>query len=133
MLVPCSVFFLMIRRPPRSTQGVSSAASDVYKRQRNALLRAETFEEAKALLASTKSVSGGYITLAGITPTEGAVITRARDLSLIHISEPTRPLYISYAVFCLKKKKKSRLRKERHSEATSYAGQTRLRMQEVHT
>ena len=25
--------FLMIRRPPRSTQGVSSAASDVYKRQ----------------------------------------------------------------------------------------------------
>eukprot|EP00831_Metopus_contortus_P071777 TRINITY_DN65540_c0_g1_i2.p1 TRINITY_DN65540_c0_g1~~TRINITY_DN65540_c0_g1_i2.p1 ORF type:complete len:301 (+),score=27.30 TRINITY_DN65540_c0_g1_i2:76-978(+) len=28
-----SFFFLMIRRPPRSTQGVSSAASDVYKRQ----------------------------------------------------------------------------------------------------
>ena len=27
-----------------------------------------------------------------------------RGLSLIHISEPTRPLYISYAVFCLKKK-----------------------------
>ena len=25
------------------------------------------------------------------------------SLSLIHISEPTRPLYISYAVFCLKK------------------------------
>ena len=24
----------MIRRPPRSTQGVSSAASDVYKRQK---------------------------------------------------------------------------------------------------
>eukprot|EP00831_Metopus_contortus_P028169 TRINITY_DN23483_c0_g1_i6.p1 TRINITY_DN23483_c0_g1~~TRINITY_DN23483_c0_g1_i6.p1 ORF type:complete len:159 (+),score=52.21 TRINITY_DN23483_c0_g1_i6:76-552(+) len=29
----CLFFFLMIRRPPRSTQGVSSAASDVYKRQ----------------------------------------------------------------------------------------------------
>ena len=26
------------------------------------------------------------------------------DLSLIHISEPTRPEPISYAVFCLKKK-----------------------------
>ena len=26
-------------------------------------------------------------------------------LSLIHISEPTRPLYISYAVFCLKKQR----------------------------
>eukprot|EP00831_Metopus_contortus_P000699 TRINITY_DN10256_c0_g1_i1.p1 TRINITY_DN10256_c0_g1~~TRINITY_DN10256_c0_g1_i1.p1 ORF type:complete len:151 (+),score=16.53 TRINITY_DN10256_c0_g1_i1:178-630(+) len=30
------------------------------------------------------------------------------ELSLIHISEPTRPLYISYAVFCLKKKKTSK-------------------------
>ena len=28
-------------------------------------------------------------------------------LSLIHISEPTRLLSISYAVFCLKKKKKT--------------------------
>src|SRR5678816_4735175 len=30
----------------------------------------------------------------------------AYGLSLIHISEPTRLLSISYAVFCLKKKKK---------------------------
>eukprot|EP00825_Cyclidium_porcatum_P003966 TRINITY_DN11843_c0_g1_i1.p2 TRINITY_DN11843_c0_g1~~TRINITY_DN11843_c0_g1_i1.p2 ORF type:complete len:201 (-),score=15.69 TRINITY_DN11843_c0_g1_i1:10-612(-) len=35
---PCSIcllvfFFLMIRRPPRSTHCISSAASDVYKRQ----------------------------------------------------------------------------------------------------
>eukprot|EP00831_Metopus_contortus_P048402 TRINITY_DN3946_c0_g1_i3.p1 TRINITY_DN3946_c0_g1~~TRINITY_DN3946_c0_g1_i3.p1 ORF type:complete len:313 (+),score=79.57 TRINITY_DN3946_c0_g1_i3:90-1028(+) len=33
-------FFLMIRRPPRSTQGVSSAASDVYKRQTKMLCKA---------------------------------------------------------------------------------------------
>eukprot|EP00658_Telonema_sp_P-2_P070835 TRINITY_DN60221_c0_g1_i1.p1 TRINITY_DN60221_c0_g1~~TRINITY_DN60221_c0_g1_i1.p1 ORF type:complete len:181 (-),score=42.05 TRINITY_DN60221_c0_g1_i1:92-634(-) len=34
-----------------------------------------------------------------------------QDLSLIHISEPTRLLSISYAVFCLKKKKrKSKIR-----------------------
>ena len=31
---------------------------------------------------------------------------RDRSLSLIHISEPTRQAEISYAVFCLKKKKK---------------------------
>src|SRR5678810_1262640 len=31
-----------------------------------------------------------------------------QDLSLIHISEPTRQAEISYAVFCLKKKKKTR-------------------------
>ena len=32
-------------------------------------------------------------------------VTAARQLSLIHISEPTRRTPISYAVFCLKKKK----------------------------
>src|SRR5664279_7693 len=32
----------------------------------------------------------------------------AIDLSLIHISEPTRRTPISYAVFCLKKKKKKK-------------------------
>eukprot|EP00658_Telonema_sp_P-2_P055955 TRINITY_DN4446_c0_g1_i4.p1 TRINITY_DN4446_c0_g1~~TRINITY_DN4446_c0_g1_i4.p1 ORF type:complete len:329 (-),score=135.00 TRINITY_DN4446_c0_g1_i4:117-1103(-) len=35
-----------------------------------------------------------------------AAMTAHPDLSLIHISEPTRLLSISYAVFCLKKKKK---------------------------
>ncbi|VTU49147.1 hypothetical protein [Lactobacillus rhamnosus DSM 14870] [Lacticaseibacillus rhamnosus] len=38
-----------------------------------------------------------------------AIIDEAsRELSLIHISEPTRPRLISYAVFCLKKKKKKK-------------------------
>nr|WP_269836323.1 heme exporter protein CcmD [Salmonella enterica] len=32
----------------------------------------------------------------------------AQQLSLIHISEPTRLRCLSYAVFCLKKKKKKR-------------------------
>ena len=35
------------------------------------------------------------------------------DLSLIHISEPTRQAEISYAVFCLKKKKKNEKNMER--------------------
>ena len=34
---------------------------------------------------------------------EGPIREVELELSLIHISEPTRPLYISYAVFCLKK------------------------------
>eukprot|EP00825_Cyclidium_porcatum_P036018 TRINITY_DN37861_c0_g1_i1.p2 TRINITY_DN37861_c0_g1~~TRINITY_DN37861_c0_g1_i1.p2 ORF type:complete len:133 (-),score=17.85 TRINITY_DN37861_c0_g1_i1:36-434(-) len=33
VIVLMSFFFLMIRRPPRSTHCISSAASDVYKRQ----------------------------------------------------------------------------------------------------
>ena len=36
----------------------------------------------------------------------GYGIATAYALSLIHISEPTRRTPISYAVFCLKKKKK---------------------------
>src|SRR5450756_2998013 len=36
----------------------------------------------------------------------------ATDLSLIHISEPTRLGMISYAVFCLKKKKKKKKTKK---------------------
>ena len=51
--------------------------------------------------------------LSAISPGIGGVLIRGEKgtakstivLSLIHISEPTRPLYISYAVFCLKKKK----------------------------
>ena len=35
------------------------------------------------------------------------VVPNDLHLSLIHISEPTRLLSISYAVFCLKKKKKT--------------------------
>src|SRR5450756_2801208 len=35
-------------------------------------------------------------------------VGRALELSLIHISEPTRLGMISYAVFCLKKKKKTK-------------------------
>ena len=35
---------------------------------------------------------------------ELAVYVGGQRLSLIHISEPTRRSYISYAVFCLKKK-----------------------------
>ena len=35
------------------------------------------------------------------------LISMVQLLSLIHISEPTRQAEISYAVFCLKKKKKT--------------------------
>ena len=43
-------FFLMIRRPPRSTLSASSAASDVYKRQ----AEGPWFESASALLPLQK-------------------------------------------------------------------------------
>ena len=40
--------------------------------------------------------------------------TKDVNLSLIHISEPTRQAEISYAVFCLKKKKTKTTRKKKH-------------------
>src|SRR5674536_382932 len=95
----------MIRRPPRSTLSSSSAASDVYKRQ------------ADYNVWNPERVQGQsppytqQVTDEPPQPTAGAFVSvapaRLLDtpmLSLIHISEPTRLLSSSYAVFCLKKK-----------------------------
>src|SRR5674536_398116 len=79
----------MTRRPPRSTLSSSSAASDVYKRQ-----------------------------TCGTPPDPRLGQPRQQPpyhLSLIHISEPTRLLSISYAVFCLKKKKNQQHKKNNHT------------------
>ena len=53
---------------------------------------------APAFVACSDDGEGG----GGDTGTQSALTV---SLSLIQLSEPTRPLYISYAVFCLKKKK----------------------------
>src|SRR5665254_27549 len=76
----------MTRRPPRSTRVRSSAASDVYKRQ---------------VPSHKASVCQSYSSI-------HAKLQPGSDLSLIHISEPTRLLSISYAVFRLKKKTRAR-------------------------
>ena len=72
-------FFLMIRRPPRSTQSRSSAASDVYKRQ-------PQFSACVGVEAVEAIVAAGDVQLS-----QALDAGRAVDLSLIHISEPTRP------------------------------------------
>src|SRR5450756_2644656 len=79
----------MIRRPPRSTQSRSSAASDVYKRQPLPSPPTEQSPDRRRLVCRERR-------------------KQVRRLSLIHISEPTRLGMTSYAVFCLKKKKKTK-------------------------
>src|SRR5678810_138056 len=74
------IFFLMIRRPPRSTLDRSSAASDVYKRQvqrywHDANVQVQDFQN-EGIVAS------------GSWPFQAN--TLLMNLSLIHISEPTR-------------------------------------------
>ena len=71
-------FFLMIRRPPRSTLDRSSAASDVYKRQVVLLQRA-----GRVRVPVPVDVVDDELLV--------ALHPDALDLSLIHISEPTRP------------------------------------------
>src|SRR5450756_3232449 len=156
----------MIRRPPRSTQSRSSAASDVYKRQpvkdptlqnpqcvwqhmkkhysrytadkveqvcgipkakfeQIAKTYCSTYERGKSgvllyamgltqhtygsqnirtfavlqlLLGNVGVPGGGIAALRGCANVQGST----DQLSLIHISEPTRLGMISYAVFCLK-------------------------------
>ena len=50
-----------------------------------------------------------FETISGFTTTGSSILTDVESLSLIHISEPTRRTPISYAVFCLKKKKKKKI------------------------
>ena len=78
-------FFLMIRRPPRSTLDRSSAASDVYKRQAPKTLMRPALGALAFLEGHARKVT---VVAASKTP---LAMNAAVELSLIHISEPTRP------------------------------------------
>ena len=60
--------------------------------------RAKIDEIDKQIVALLNKRAGHSLVIRGLKP-------GAHLLSLIHISEPTRQAEISYAVFCLKKKK----------------------------
>ena len=72
-------FFLMIRRPPRSTLDRSSAASDVYKRQPFTYIM-NNFLKVPKVIETPKEDDWDEVNIGVL-----------RGLSLIHISEPTRP------------------------------------------
>ena len=78
--------------------------------QQRAILPALAAGEAKICFALTEPNAGSDISAISTTALpdgDGYTINGGKIfLSLIHISEPTRQAEISYAVFCLKKKKK---------------------------
>ena len=99
-------FFLMIRRPPRSTLDRSSAASDVYKRQ----VTDRCGTAVDIIQVFCRIYDGACLNVLAVVVDEDVlhdrqqpgfqvcardkfinVAYRAKSLSLIHISEPTRP------------------------------------------
>src|SRR5664279_1857780 len=68
------------------------------------------WRSARFLLERTKTASAELLCTTSVPDPACAVrhievcVMSGHDLSLIHISEPTRRTPISYAVFCLKKK-----------------------------
>ena len=94
----------MIRRPPRSTLDRSSAASDVYKRQDLLLyhrklkcfvvieLKTGKFKpEYTGQMNFYLSVLNDKMKLEDENSAIGIILCKEKNLSLIHISEPTRP------------------------------------------
>ena len=94
LLMSCVFFFLMIRRPPRSTLDRSSAASDVYKRQAETMAvvaGTQSSTQALANVAAAGVALGNQVQRLVTAGAKNVLLTGVFNLSLIHISEPTRP------------------------------------------
>ena len=87
----------------------SKAEQDVFKRtipDVRAAFHTMNFQKYYPITISDDQLRQAFLSWQGITDLIAAIVEMVYALSLIHISEPTRQAEISYAVFCLKKKKK---------------------------
>ncbi len=91
------------------------ATSESWRDKQTGEMKEQTEWHRVVLFGKLAEVAGEYLRKGSQVYIEGQLRTRkwtdqsGQDkytLSLIHISEPTRRYAISYAVFCLKKKKK---------------------------
>src|SRR3546814_10797119 len=94
----CSVFFLMIRRPPRSTRTYTLFPYTTLFLSPRSRHRAGSTARARAAPRPTASRSASG---AGAGPGAARRSMRSEE----HTSELQSLMRISYAVFCLKKKK----------------------------
>src|SRR5674536_142807 len=97
----------------RATGSVKPCGSGTSGPARDRRLREDRVSHARATSSPPASRPAMPATTGFTLAMVGACAVRLTPaLSLIHISEPTRLLSISYAVFCLKKKKLSILRRD---------------------
>src|SRR3546814_14025979 len=93
------VFFLMIRRPPRSTRTDTLFPYTTLFRS----MFVDIFAGIVELVLDVGQIAAGHAHQVGI-----ALCADGEDRSEEHTSELQSLMRISYAVFCLKKKKKNR-------------------------
>src|SRR5680860_1681654 len=77
-----------------------------------ALVRAEHGCDGRVQQASASPAAPATASAWAVRAGAERATARSQSLSLIHISEPTRRTPISYAVFCLKKKKRQKTTKK---------------------
>src|SRR3546814_15497137 len=104
MLVICFFFFLMIRRPPRSTRTDTLFPYTTLFRSARVVQRKSPDGDLTILVH--QSEGNGYDLRGRVLLQEARVFRRARSEE--HTSELQSLMRISYAVFCLKKKNKQK-------------------------
>src|SRR3546814_11067261 len=117
-------FFLMIRRPPRSTRTDTLFPYTTLFRSRNESLTSAISEPRERPVTIRQPCSMIQIVIAdsAIMPIQRSVLP-SNSRSEEHTSELQSLMRISYAVFCLKKKKKTKptrnTQKKRHTTRTT--------------
>src|SRR3546814_9387939 len=97
--VICVVFFLMIRRPPRSTRTDTLCPYTTLFRSPGNLVRRAT-SPARIVFQKSSTLTPDSTVSASFGPTPEILISRSEE----HTSELQSLMRISYAVFCLQKK-----------------------------
>src|SRR3546814_11303322 len=99
------VFFLMLRRPPRSTRtDTLFPYTTLFRSDKPAILAAARKIAGLGFTIVATSGTARYLTDAGIAVEEVNKVAQGKIGR--HTSELQSLMRISYAVFCLKKKKK---------------------------
>src|SRR3546814_1069480 len=102
----CFFFFLMIRRPPRSTRTDTLFPYTTLFRSASAQVRIEGDDLVLGFDDDGDGQADSSIVFQNLAAAGAEEVSRSEE----HTSELQSLMRISYAVFCLKKKKKQKIR-----------------------